>query len=302
MFKEPIYSQRSVSDKVNITFEFIRENFKPFFRNILIASSPLCIVFAFLTLANEINENVKDTSLSWLGFMTMEDDTYEKLFLLFLYLGFMVVLPMSLTLIQAHYEREDGLTNLKFKDIRMTYFINLAKWFLVSLPMMVVLLLVYYGFSGWTTAGFFFTILVSTIVFVIFEMAPPAFILGKKSYSESLSLSITYGIGRFWNTLLLTVYLVLLGVLVFLWEIGLIAIITDFKVQLIGSDPANNLLAYIVYWSIMLFLLFALTASIALALSALGVGIAFQYGSLEDRTHLLSLKEKVKTFESLKDE
>lgn len=302
MFKEPLYVRRSASEKVNITFEFIRENFKQFFRNILIASSPLCVMFAFLTLANEINDNVADTSLSWIGFMTLENDTYEKLFLLFFYLGFMVVLPMSLTLIQTHYERKDGLSNLKFKDIRMTYFINLAKWFLISLPTVVVLLIVYYGFRGWTSAGLFFTILISMIVFVIFEMAPPAFILGKKSYSESLNLSITYGIGRFWNTLLLTVYLVLLAMLVFLWEIGLIAFITDFKIQLLGSDPGNNLLAYIVYWIILLFLLFALTASIALGLSALGVGIAFQYGSLEDRTHLLSLKEKVKTFESLKDE
>lgn len=302
MFKEPLYIRRSASEKVNITFEFIRENFKPFFRNIMIAASPLCIMFAVLTLANEIEDNVADTSLSWLGFIHMENDTYDNFFLLFLYLGFMVVLPMSLTLVQTHYDRNERLTNLKFKDIRMTYFLNLVKWFLVSLPMMLILVLAYYGFSNSGTFGTFFAIVVSLIIFVIFEMAPPTFILGKETYSESMNRSISYGIGRFWNTLPLTIYLVLLAMLVFLWEIGLIAFITDFKIQLIGSDPGNNLFAYIVYWIILLFLLFALTASIALGLSALGVGIAFQYGSLEDRTHLISLKEKVKTFESLKDE
>lgn len=302
MFREQLYIRRSASEKVNITFEFIRENFKPFFRNILIASSPLCIIFAVLMLGNEINDNVTGTSLAWLGFIELKGDTYNNIFLLFFYLVFIVVLPMSLTLVQTHYERDGQMTNLKFKDIRITYLFNLVKWFLVSLPMMVILLLVYYGFSNWESSGIFFTVLVSTIVFVVFEMAPPIFIIGKKSYSESLNRSITYGISRFWNTLLLTIYLVLIAVLVFWWEIALIATVSEFKIQLIGSNPANNLLAYIVYWAIMLFLLFALTASITLGLSALGVGIAFQYGSLEDRAHLISLKEKVKTFESLKDE
>ena len=302
MFREPLYIRRSASEKVNITFEFIRENFKPFFRNILIASSPLCIIFAFLMLGNEINENVTGTSLAWLGFIDLKDDTYYKIFLLFFYLVFIVVLPMSLTLVQTHYERDGQMTNLKFKDIRITYLFNLVKWFLVSLPMMVILLLVYFGFSNWESSGIFFTVLVSTIVFVVFEMAPPIFIIGRKTYSESLNRSITYGIGRFWNTLLLTIYLVLIAVLVFWWEIALIATVSELKIQLIGSDPSNNLLAYIVYWAIMLFLLFTLTASITLGLSALGVGIAFQYGSLEDRAYLISLKEKVKNFESLKDE
>ena len=282
---------------MNITFDFIRENFKTVCRNVLVVDAPFCILFAVILLQQQMGKDVWNTKLEWMDFLHIEDSA--SIFTFFPILTAAAVMPMAFTLIDLHYTRNGGISGLKFKDVRMPYFLNLAKWFLSFLPFIIFAVLV---IPVLIKGGeWFWTIILTGLVFFFFEMAPPAFIIGKKDFGASMGTTIEYAFSYFWNSLFITLLLLMVGVLIFLWEIGAVQAIDEVKHQVIGNSPDGNIVAYIIYWIILLAIFLALAASVALALTALTVGIAFQYGSLEERKHQYVLTEKINNFEKLKD-
>ena len=298
MIKEPFYKRRDVSEKLNTTFDFIRENFKKVFLYVISATSVCCICFATIMLIAEIKMNYASTNYDT---APEQNSFFEQgyFIVILFFLTMTLVMPMAFTLISIYHNREGGLKGLKFKDIRTNYFINMAKWFIISFPMTIILLLLHLAFRN--ELGWFLPAVSYFLVIIFFEMAPPAFIIGQKGYGESIATSLNYAINHFLGTAGITITLLLVGAFVYLWEIGLIEFFTSFKTQLIGTDPASNIFAYIVYWVLIFAIFLALAASVALSLTAFAIGISYQYGSLEERKNLFSLKEKIKNFEQLKD-
>lgn len=300
MFNEPLYRKRSTGEKLNITFDFIRENFPDICRNVIVVALPFCILFAIVFLQAYMSKDVWNTSVAWLDCIHIENSAFSTLYTLFLVLTAAAVMPMAFTLIDLHYTRDGGIEGLRFRNVRRTYFLNLAKWFLSFLPFIVfVLLIVPILIKG---NQWFWMIVLTIVVFFFCEMAPPAFIIGRKSYGESMGTTIRYAFSHFWNSLIITLLLLFVGVLVFLWEIGAVNVISEYKHTFLGTDPSNNIVAYCFYWLLLLALLLTLSVSVTLAITALSIGIAFQYGSLEERNHRYELKEKIDNFEKLRDE
>ena len=71
--------------------------------------------------------------------------------------------------------------------------------------------------------------------------------------------------------------------------------------EITGSHFGQHPVAFIISWIILLLLFVAITISVSIALSVGCVGLTFQMGSLEDRTHLISINERINNFENLKD-
>lgn len=300
MFSEPLYKRRSTGEKLNITFDFLRENFTAVCRNVLVVAAPFCIIFAIVFLQAYMSSDVWNTSMEWLNVLHIESSTLTTLRILFPILTAAAVMPMAFTLIDTHYSHNEGIQGLRFKDLRMTYFLNLSKWFLSFLPFILYALLVVPVLikgNEW-----FWMIVLTIIIFFFLEMAPPAFIIGRKKYGESMETTIRYAFSHFWNSLIITLLLLLVGLLVFLWEIGVINVIVEYKGMFLGTVPSNNIVAYAIYWILLLALLLVLSVSVTLAITALSIGIVFQYGSLEERNHRYELKEKIENFEKLRDE
>lgn len=300
MFNEPLYKKRGAGEKLDVVFAFIRENLRTVCRNVLTVAAPFCLLMAFILTFAIIGSDVLNSDLAWLDFLHIENETKDDAIIFISIIIASAVMPMSFTLVDLHYTRKKGITGLKFKDIWRTFLLNLAKWFMAFLPFIIFATLLLPVLIN--AKERFWAITLSIIVFFFFEMAPPAFIIGKKSYGASIATTIEYAFSSFWNSLISTILLLLVGTLIFLWEIGTIQIIEDFKYDFIGTNPANNLIAYIIFWLIMMAFYLVLAVSITMAITAVTVGIAFQYGSLEERKNKFELKEKIENFEKLKDE
>ncbi len=140
--KIPFYVQRPFGEKMNASFDFIKENWKVMFKYITYLILPVCLVQAlsmnsfmgyYMGLIMGGGSDFEDLGV---GFFTSYGLTA-----LFLMIGSLLLSSLVYALMKLYNEREERLVGITFNDIKPLLFRNMGRLFLLGLLFFVLYIL-----------------------------------------------------------------------------------------------------------------------------------------------------------------
>ena len=306
MFREPLYQRRSIGEKMDVTFSFVRENIGPILKSVTLFSLPFCLIITIVSSLTVVHDDLTMSGVEWNFADAIILDQESKIFCLALALCLLFVVPLSFTLVRLNYSRDGGLKDIKVREIirsfRQDFVKSLTMPFLqISLYVLLYLIVKYMTAIYIEGAAWMFYIILAIISFVMFSMSLPLYCVEGRSYGHSFGNSLAYGITHFWNTLLFAVVTFFICMLTFLWAVMLMELLNEVRPEIIGSSFSQHPVAYIISWIVLTALWAVISLGVSIALSVVCVGISFQMGYLEERNNMYSLIDKINNFENLKD-
>lgn len=302
MNKIPFYQERTFSEKFNVTFEFLRENWKVMLRYITYVCLPLSLVGglvlnSFLSFMQNLESgNMGDSELIQFGL------TYCGVVLVMSLAGWWLATVMY-SLMQAYNSRPEGLVGITFEELKPSLKHNAFRLFklgVVGLLLGIVWLglLVGVGFIHWILT--FFLFIASIALFVPLLHVSPVYMYEDVSIWRAFSRGIWLG----WNTwggtfalgfVLCLIASVVQGVLGMPWQIC-------YFVKIFFSATAQNSSAFV---SSIGFMLISYIASIVMLYAQLVcsslffVGISYLYSHAAETFDDMSVEEGIEQFEKL---
>ena len=299
-----IFKRRSFGDKLNATFDFVRENYRPLFKYMTYLLLPVSLVAAFgmqsLTsfyvnaILGAVSETVDD------AFMESELLSMGIEILLFiLAFGFMGILASSIVyaLMKLYNDSPDRLEGITFADIKPLLKRNIGRMVLMVIVFLVVYMLavgVMVGLallSPWTMA-----ITLPALIVCILPLAlwTPAYLLEDLSVWSSLAKALRLGFATWGGILGITI---VIGILVNIASTVVqlpFFIVVIVKGFLFTSDDGGSTvwIDFLGYLSSILMLYGSMLIS-SLSLIAL----AYQYGHACDKIDGVSIDHDIKHFE-----
>ncbi len=199
MNKIAFYEERTFGDKFNVTFEFIKQNWKVILRYVTYVVLPLCLLGG-LSL-NVFTGSIVDVANSF------GDDLTQMLPFIGSYFGIIIVATLAswwvatvmFSLIQVYNERPDGLQGVAFAELK-PYFKRNA-WRLFKLGVVMTILLVAYvclavgvAFVHWSFCAL---LVIALMVLVVpLMLVSPVYIYERVNVWTALLRGIRLG----WNT------------------------------------------------------------------------------------------------------
>ena len=299
-----IFKRRSFGDKLNATFDFVRENYRPLFKYMTYLLLPVSLVAAFgmqsLTsfyvnaILGAVSETVDD------AFMESELLSMGIEILLFiLAFGFMGILASSIVyaLMKLYNDSPYRLEGITFADIKPLLKRNIGRMVLMVIVFLVVYMLavgVMVGLallSPWTMA-----ITLPALIVCILPLAlwTPAYLLEDLSVWSSLAKALRLGFATWGGILGITI---VIGILVNIASTVVqlpFFIVVIVKGFLFTSDDGGSTvwIDFLGYLSSILMLYGSMLIS-SLSLIAL----AYQYGHACDKIDGVSIDHDIKHFE-----
>lgn len=197
--KIPFYQERSFGEKFNVTFEFVKQNWKTLLRYLTYVCLPLSLVGA-LSL-NQLLSSALDMqearSEDW-GLIMSFFISYAGIVLVGC-LGALWGATVTFSLMQVYNQRANGLDGITYADLKPYFKRNAWRMFKLGLVGMLlavvyVTVMVLVGMLNWIFAFFFFIGLVVLLVPLL--LAGPVYIYEDVSVWNALGRGIRLG----WNT------------------------------------------------------------------------------------------------------
>jgi len=291
------YKNRSIGDRFSVAIDFLKQNWKALYKNILIGGLPLAIIMSYLTiqLSGMRPVNANDLHRILLFYVV-------PLFLIFFITN--IYLYSMTGAVLFHYDRNQLTGTTGWKDLKDTFFRFAGKSALITLliaAFFIVIIVIFAVILGFTVSFSLnemnkeFFIVLFLFFFLLFggliALAPslsmqyfPAYFSGKTSV-ESIITGLVLGFknwGSLFVALLLTGIVWIVIYLVFFWL----------------RKEAISLLH--VQLSIISYIYSTLSAIVTLLTTPIVVVIfAFQYFSIVEIEEGVSLQSRMDEFENL---
>lgn len=188
--KIKFYQQRNFGDRINVTFDFLRENFKPLFKILILFEGPIILIYGVLAVLQQ--QSVLE--------MASDIDELQNPFAMMGSMGPLYSVTMALSVIimasfpaiifrYVHLYQTKSPDDITFKDISPTLFKDGGMLFAV-----IILFLMAFMF------GFLFFIFPGIYLFVGLSLAIPVLFFEDKNAFESLSRSLSLIRDNWWST------------------------------------------------------------------------------------------------------
>ena len=202
------YRVRTFSEKLNITFDYLRENWRVILRFSLYLLLPLCIFQAFA-----LNSYVS----TYMELMKDPDDAKNFVirfilqgcvFALFYMIGSMILKAFIYGLIHVYDQRTERLAGLTFGEFKETFLRFLGKCFRITLFYSIITILVG-GIIGGLAILSLWTLVVTLLLFAIgiliiippIMLFTPMYLFEDRPFFETLQRAFRYGMS-FWLEIL----------------------------------------------------------------------------------------------------
>jgi len=294
--KIEFYKNRSIGDRFSVAFDFLKQNWKALYKNILIGGLPLAIIMGYLIaqVSGVRPVNVSDLSRFLLFYALL----IIVSFVTNIYLSSMTGAALF------HYDRDQLSETTVWNDLKDTFFRFAGKTALISILVIIPIIIIavifaaILGFSvGFTMGGsnvgaILLGFLIILFLFgIIIALAPslsisyyPAYFSGKTSI-ESIIIAFKLGFKN-WGSLF--VALLLAGIVILVVSI---VFSLPYEVVTLFSQGRLSILSYI---------LSTLSAIGTLLTTPIIIVIfAFQYFSIVEREEGVSLQSQINEFENL---
>lgn len=275
------YQQRSFGEKINVTFDFLRENFKPLSKILLILEGPIVLVLAFLGAINQQNmiEGLSSGPQNIPDFSNAFGTSY------FLSLALTVVFIFSFFAIILRYMKLYETTSpdqITYKDILPKLFSDSGMIFGGSILYMISMFL---GFMIFFFPGIY--------IAVAFSMAFTIIVFEGEDALGALSRSSKLIKGKWWSTfgLLFVMYLLqMIVVVMFYLPTYAVMFLQIFKQQdEIMSLEEPDVLTTIMQSVFMVIAYVGMFFSYSLSAFA----ISFQYFNLKEKHESYGLMQEI---------
>jgi hypothetical protein len=308
--KPPIqfYRIRTFGEKLNASFDFLRENLKPLLRFSLYLILPLCLVQSFF---------MDSFMRSYMGMINIKVDggmTFSVIALVVQYVllllcvvaGSIIMSGLIYSLMQTYRTRPGRLKGIRFDDFRTLFLQNCVRSgriFLFTFCMMiaivgVVLLLVL--LSPWTLAVTLPLLLAGTIAFAVpLSLFTPVYLFEPLTFRAALRKAVKYGFSA-WGEIFLVM-------LVFGLLANVVSGITTtpwYIVTVIGSlfstlDPESAFASSVWYrfGTYLLGIVMAYGTYVSMMISV--TGLAFQYFHLREKKEGVTMRTDIANFDRL---
>jgi hypothetical protein len=304
------YKNRSIGERFSAAIDFLKQNWKVLYKNIIFGGLPLALILAYFLARQQ-----SYTSSSFLGSLSGSFSSgiagiIINMALLYIFMFLNIIYLYSMTgAILLHYDRNKLTETTGWSDLQTTFFQLAGKTVLISLvvfiPVVIIVTLVAaifgFSFSAFSPGGAqALSVLVLVLVIFLFigaliALAPPLTIIyypayfSGKSIMESVKIAFKLGFQN-WGSLFVAILLV-----------GLVSMI----ISVIFSMPLQltsylSMFAKINVSFIVSYILGILSAAGTLLLyPVMFLIFAFQYFSIVEKEEGISLQSQVSDFENL---
>jgi len=290
------YKNRSIGERLSVAFDFLRQNWKVLYKNILMGGLPIAIIMGYLI-----------AQVTYARAVIAFDISH---FLLFYFLLLLVSFINSIYLysmtgaVLFHYDRKLLTETTGWNQLKGAFFRFAGKTalitILVSIPILIVVVIfaaligvsASFSLSGLQGGAFISILLFIFLLFgLILVFAPflsivyfPAYFSGKTS-AESISSAFKLGFKN-WGSLFVAIILSVILLIIISIFFSL-----PFEIVMIISQGQVSILFYI----------FAILSAIGTLLlyPIVTVIFAFQYFSIVEKDEGVSLQSRVDEFENL---
>ncbi|MCR4852499.1 MAG: hypothetical protein K5893_02775 [Prevotella sp.] len=215
--KIKFYKLRNFGELINVTFDFIRENWKPLMRYITYLVLPV-VLLQGATMGSFLESYMT-------GFSNMEGATNADgllasigrsyvLTILFALVGYFVVSAVSYILMKLYDERDNRLEGITFADIKPLLWPVLRRVFTsfaFAVIVAVAVILLIAGSINIDAPFFVFIIFIVGAVFLVpYNLVTPLYVFEECPFSEALMRGYRLGFKSFWFIVSLTILLAII--------------------------------------------------------------------------------------------
>ena len=308
--KIAMYAKRSFGEKLNVSFDFIKENWKPLLKLTTYLILPLCLIQAMslnglmggaFNVTQSVQSNILGTnSIASMGTMFF---VYYAAYILLSLVGSILITSVVYGLIQKYNESdEQRLRGITLGAIKPLLFRNMKK--LLALIVASIVLVMFFGVIIVLLAGLTYFTLILTIPFTIAFSIPlalwvPIYLFEDISLIASFKKTFRLGFATWGGILLIIIVMgiiasVLQGVTMTPWYVA-----TLVKYFFSVSDPGNATTVSIGY-NFMLYLLGIIqTYGTYLSVIFSLVGLAYQYGHATEVVDSITVESDIDNFDKL---
>jgi hypothetical protein len=303
------YRIRAFGERLSISFDYLRETWKPMLRFSLYLILPICLIQSFSTNAVTryafrlgYESGLGDYAGTSLIYLFMHYAAYT----LCLLVGSAMLTSLVYTLMQEYERRETRLLDIRWVDFKPLLIKNFKKVVAVSLFFIAVVsavtaIVVLLAFlSPWTLIVTILLTLAAMFVFVIpAAMFVPVYIFEDKAFMPALRKSFSYGFKAWGEIFLVTLVFGLLANI-----ISSVTMMPWYILTLIGSmlgvaDPGSGFENQA--WYLFLTYILGIVQGYGSYISAIitSVGYAFQYFHLREKFEGVSVQNSIQNFDKL---
>ena len=304
------YRQRSFSEKMNVVFTFIRENWKPLLKYSFYLIMPVCLIQTFamnaminLSFAAGFNsaEGSNPFGYSFVSFLSS-----YGVYLLCTLIGSGFMSGLIYAMMQTYAVRENGLQQVMLNDFRDLLVKNAWKYFRMMLAILLVFVLIalFMGLlaamvSSWSLIATIPLFLVCLLCLIPLMMTVPAYIFER-------DLTFTGAIRKAWKLGMATLggMIGLMIVLSFISSvIQTITMLPWYIVAIIGnifSVASESTINQSVIYKFVTYVLGLIQAYGMYVSSIIGIiGLAFQYFHAREKVEGVTIESNITNFSNL---
>jgi hypothetical protein len=302
------YRLRNFSEKLNVTFAFIRENWKPLLKYTFYIIMPICLVQAYTmnssmslyinALSNSASPNSFAGSIS--GFLVNYGIT-----IICTFLGSAIMSGLIYSMMQTYATRENRLVDVTFNDFKGFLPRNIIKniRFLLLYFLIIVLISAFVVLMAYLST--FTLVLTLPFAFILLILTIPLFLL-IPIYVFERDIKLTDAIRKTWDFAKATFW-GLLGLLIVLYFISsvlqTIAMVPWYIVTMVGSIlsiSSESMITQSVFYKFALYILGLIQSFGSYVALIIGlIGLAFQYFHAREKVEGVTIESNISNFDQL---
>ena len=295
-----IFRERVFGDKLNATFDFVRENWRPMLKYMTYMMLPLACVAGVLMkgwMSYYMNMMVAKQQNPEVGFIV----SYGLTILVYVFASLLLA-SLVYSMMRIYRERKDRLKDLTYEELKPTFWRFLKRMLLLGLCFLVLYILAFLLIILIATLTLW-SLLLTVPALIILAMPllywPPAYLLDNDlSLFAALKKSYRLGFPTWGGIFLIAIVLGMLSVVIssvvsIPWSVGFFSYL---MLSEAGEGQAPVVMEFVMY------LLNVVQSYCMLVVSSLSlVGMAFQYGHAADKIDGITVERNIENFEHLGD-
>lgn len=306
--KIAMYAKRSFGDKLNATFDFIKENWKPLLKFTTYLILPLCLIQALslnylmgggTDVAKLADSTSTFDSLAAMGEMFL---VQYALYMLLYLIGSVILTSLIYALIQTYNEREERLEGITLGVLKPLLFRNIKRLFLMTIAgfLLITVVLAVVGFMA---VALPFTLILTIPFLVAFSvwlaLFAPTYLFENITLIDAFKKTLRLGYAT-WGGIFLVLFVmglissVLQGVTMMPWYIA-----TMVKVFFAMSDTGSVATVSVGYSFILYLLGIVQVFGIYLSMIFTHIGLVYQYGHASEVVDSVTVENDIDNFDKL---
>lgn len=303
--KIAFYVKRSFGEKLNATFDFFKENWKPFLKFATYLLLPLCIIQglslnsfmgSYMTIAMG---GVADVDLTSFGVMFWVN---YGIVILCSAIGGLIVVSLIMALVKLYNEREDRLNGLTLGELRPLLFRNMGRMFLMGIVMLILMLIVTIVISVLLSLTAY-TLLLTVPVFFAFLVALslclPTYIYEKTGLVAAITKGLRLGFAT-WGGVFALMFV--LGLVT--WALNLVIALPWYIVLIVktlfGFSSDVGTVETPLLYSLLMYVLGVFFIFGCYLVSTFSIlGLSYQYAHATEKLDSITVEDDIDNFEKL---